>query len=65
MPRMEILADLLSSIMMFTPEMIGTAFDREQPTAMRWLAGIGGGLGITTLAAGFVAIGYAFAHIGG
>lgn len=62
---MEILAELLSSLLMFTPEMIGTAFDRDQSTATRWLAGIGGGVGLTTLAAGFAAVAYAFSHIGG
>jgi hypothetical protein len=61
---MEILADVLGTMFTFTPEMIGTAMDREQPTVVRWLAGIGGGMGMTAFVGVFVALGYAFSHIG-
>lgn len=61
---METLVDLLGSFLTLTPEMIGTAMDREQSTTVRVLAGIGGGLGVTTLIGAFVLLGYVFSQIG-
>jgi hypothetical protein len=61
---MEILVDVLGTFFTFTPEMIGTALDREQPTTVRVLAGIGGGLGVSALIGTFVLLGYVFSRIG-
>lgn len=61
---MEFAFDILSSVVMFIPELIGTAMDQDETPAIRWATGIAGGIGVTSFIGGFVALGYMFSQIG-